>query len=62
MDTSLLQVRLFRNTEGQDLIEYALMAAFIAVGAVAILPSLGGPISTIFSKVTSELVAAYQAS
>jgi len=44
---------------GQDLIEYALMAATIAVAVAAIFPqSIAPNISAIFSKVNSSLGAA----
>ena len=46
--------RSWLDVQGQDLVEYALMAAFIAVAAGAIFPTTLAPnISTIFSKVTS---------
>ena len=46
--------RLRKENKGQDLVEYALMAAGIAVAAGAIFPSTIAPnISTIFSKVVS---------
>jgi Flp pilus assembly pilin Flp len=51
-------VRLGRDNRGQDLIEYALMAGFVAVAAGAIMPGVAGQISTIFSKVSSSLTAA----
>ena len=63
MKNLLLKLRALRDTPGQDLIEYALMAGFVAVGAAAIMPAVGTSISTIFSKVASALtVAATQAS
>jgi len=44
------------NKDGQDLIEYALMAAFIAVAVAATFPTTIGPnICTIFVKVGSTL-------
>ena len=49
--------RLHRDLRGQDMIEYALLAAFIAVAAGAILPGPSASISTIFSKVSSALAA-----
>jgi Flp pilus assembly pilin Flp len=53
--------RLGREEDGQDLIEYALMAAFISVAVAAIFPqSIGPNISTVFSKVSSSLGAANQ--
>jgi len=51
--------RLLHDEGGQDLIEYALMAATIAVAVAAIFPqSIAPNISMIFSKVTSTLGAA----
>ena len=47
----------WRDTRGQDLIEYALMAGFVAVAAGAIMPAVSPAISTIFSKIGSVLVA-----
>lgn len=43
------------NTAGQDLIEYALMAGFVAVAAGAIMPGVAVNISRIFSSVGSVL-------
>lgn len=51
-------VRLRGAVEGQDLIEYALMAGFVAVAAGAIMPGVASSISQIFSKVASVLNAA----
>lgn len=48
--------RLLRDRIGQDLIEYALMAGFVAVAAGAIFPSTITPsISSIYSKIVSTL-------
>jgi pilus assembly protein Flp/PilA len=46
------------NTSGQDLIEYALMAGFVAVSAGAIMPGVASSISTIFSQVGSVMAIA----
>jgi pilus assembly protein Flp/PilA len=51
----LFAVRIWKDTRGQDMIEYALLAAFVAVGSVAALPGLSTSISTIFSKVGSVM-------
>ena len=46
--------RLYLETTGQDLIEYALVAGFVAVAAGAIFPAgLMPNVSTIFSKINS---------
>ena len=50
--------RLLRDKEGQDLVEYALLAGFIAVAAGALLPGISGSISKIFSKMASVLTNA----
>jgi pilus assembly protein Flp/PilA len=47
----------WHDTRGQDLIEYALMAGFVAVAAGAVMPSVSTSISTIFSKIGSVLTA-----
>jgi pilus assembly protein Flp/PilA len=46
------------DESGQDLIEYALVAALIALGATAAMTSLAGNISTAFSTVGSKLTTA----
>jgi pilus assembly protein Flp/PilA len=54
----LLRLRIWKDTRGQDLIEYALMAGFVAVAAGAIMPNVASSISTIFSQVSSVLSSA----
>ena len=60
LQSLLHRVVLLKNdVRGQDLIEYALMAGFVAVAAGAIFPTTLAPgISTIFSKINSTLAAA----
>jgi len=55
MQNLILKVKSLRDTRAQDLIEYALMAAFVAVAAGAIMPGVASSISTIFSKVASVM-------
>jgi Flp pilus assembly pilin Flp len=50
--------RLAKDVRGQDLIEYALMAGFVAVAAGAIMPSVASSISIIFSQISSVMSAA----
>jgi pilus assembly protein Flp/PilA len=50
-----LKLIILKDTAGQDLIEYALMAGFVAVTAGAIMPSVATSISQIFSQVGSVL-------
>ncbi len=58
----ILKVQILKDTKGQDLIEYALMAGFVAVAAGAIMPGVSTSISTIFSKVASSMTSAAAAS
>jgi pilus assembly protein Flp/PilA len=55
------KLRIWKDTRGQDLIEYALMAGFVAVAAGAVMPGVATSISTIFSKVGSVLTGAQNA-
>ncbi len=54
----LFLVRVWRNRQGQDLVEYAMMAGFVAVAAGAIMPGISSSISTIFSQVGSVMTLA----
>jgi len=58
MKNMLLQLKIWKDLRGQDLIEYALMAGFVAVAAGAIMPGVATSISQIFSKVASVLSSA----
>ena len=49
---------LIDDTAGQDLVEYALLAGFVAVAAGALLPGISTSISVIFSRMGSVLSAA----
>lgn len=51
-------LRLVKDKKGQDMVEYALLAGFVAVAAGAILPGISTSISTIFSKMASVVAAA----
>ena len=54
----IVLMQAWRDRRGQDLIEYALMAGFVAVAAGAIMPAVTSSISTIFSQVSSVMVNA----
>ena len=47
-----------QEVSGQDLIEYALMAGFVAVAAGALMPNVATSIRTVFSKVSSVMTDA----
>ena len=54
----IMRLKIVTDTRGQDLIEYALMAGFVAVAAGALMPSVSSSISTVFSKISSVMTAA----
>ncbi len=58
INSFILKMQVWKDTRGQDLIEYALMAGFVAVAAGAIMPGVATSISTIFSKIASVMTAA----
>jgi Flp pilus assembly pilin Flp len=55
---TILKMKIWKDNRGQDLIEYALMAGFVAVSAGAIMPGVAASINTIFSEVNSIMTAA----
>jgi pilus assembly protein Flp/PilA len=50
--------RFVREEEGQDLIEYSLLAALIAVACIAVMKALAVDIGQIFAKIGAALDAA----
>ena len=55
---ALWRLQIWKDARGQDMIEYALMAGFVALAAGAIMPGVASSISTIFSKISSVTAAA----
>jgi pilus assembly protein Flp/PilA len=63
MNTMLLKLyvkfhELMSRDEGQDLVEYALVVALIALGATASMQSLAGVISTSFGNISTTFATA----
>ena len=55
--------KLAYDGKGQDLIEYAMLAGFMAVAAAAVMPSnIASTTSTIFSKLNGSLISVGQGS
>ncbi len=50
--------QLFTDESGQDLIEYALIASLVALGAVATMKTLSSTISSAFTSIGSSLTSA----
>src|SRR5262249_41958315 len=53
-----LMQRFFMEEEGQDLVEYALLLVFLALAAIAVLPTLGKAVNNVFSQSASSLTSA----
>ncbi|MGH9665547.1 MAG: Flp family type IVb pilin [Bryobacteraceae bacterium] len=50
-----MKSRLWKNTTGQDLIEFAIMAGFAAVAANALLPGLADRVQSVLNSVVVVL-------
>jgi pilus assembly protein Flp/PilA len=53
-----LNWKIWRDSRGQDLIEYSLMAGFVTVAAGALVPGVASSINLIFSQVNTIMIAA----
>ena len=51
-------MNLLKDEQGQDLIEYTLLMAFVALASAALFIGAGGSISGIWTTTNSRLVAA----
>jgi Flp pilus assembly pilin Flp len=49
--------RFVKDEEGQDLVEYALLLVFLALAAIAVLPTLGRAVNNVFSQSSSTLTS-----
>ena len=47
----MLQLQVWQDTSGQDLVEYALAAGMVAVAAVAAMPSLTTTVDNVFTRI-----------
>lgn len=47
--------KIYRDTRGQELVEYALIAGFLACACGAALPDIGSSVLVVFNKVLSVL-------
>ena len=49
---------LVKNDEGQDVVEYALLAAFISIFAILTIKAIGPLVNTVFTKIQAALTGA----
>ena len=50
--------KFWSDTQGQDLVEYALAAGMVAVAAVAAMPGLSATVNNVFTKIGSIISSA----
>lgn len=50
--------RFVRETDGQDLIEYALLAGFIALACVTAITGVGTSLNTLWTAIQTQVTAA----
>lgn len=50
--------RLFKEEEGQGMLEYALIIGLISITAIFLLPEIGTKVAAIFQKIQDALPAA----
>ncbi len=55
LTTLIWKLRIYQDTQGQELVEYALVAGFLACTCGAFMPDIGSSVVTVFSKVLSVL-------
>jgi Flp pilus assembly pilin Flp len=51
-------VAIWRDSRGQDFVEYALLAGLVAVASVLVLPGMSESMSQIYSRLAEKLVEA----
>jgi pilus assembly protein Flp/PilA len=51
LNNRILKLKVWKDCQGQDLVEYALAAGMVAVAAVAAMPQLSATVDTVFTKI-----------
>ncbi len=52
-----LVMRLWRETEGQDLVEYALIVAAIALGMIATIKNIAQALNSLYESISTALTS-----
>ena len=53
-----LVLRFTHEDDGQDLIEYALLAGFIALASVAMITNIGTGLTTVYTAINTQIQSA----
>jgi Flp pilus assembly pilin Flp len=56
--SSMWRLKIWKDTRGQDFLEYALIAAFIVVAYAAFSPQVAPAVAAVFTKVNGSLIQA----
>ena len=54
---TVISFQIWSDQNGQDLIEYAMIAGFIAVVSGMFMPNISQDVSTVFSKIASTMTS-----
>ena len=57
LNDKILRLKVWKDCNGKDLVEYALAAGMVAVAAVAAMPGLSGTVNNVFTKIASIITA-----
>lgn len=52
----IAKLRIWKDTRGQDMVEYALLVGFVSLAAGVFIPDVASAMSTIYFKVGSKLI------
>jgi len=53
----IIRLEFWKDCQGQELVEYALLAGMVAVAAVAAMPALSATVNNVFTKIGSIITA-----
>ena len=51
----VLRLQVWKDTSGQDLVEYALAVGLVATAAIACIPGLTNVVKAVFSKIGTQV-------
>jgi Flp pilus assembly pilin Flp len=51
-------LEIWKDRRGQDLVEYALMAGFVALVTGAVIPEVAGSLGAVLSKINALIISA----
>jgi pilus assembly protein Flp/PilA len=55
LNNKVLWLQVWKDTSGQDLVEYALAVGLVATAAIAAIPGLTSVLNAVFSKIGTQI-------